>query len=191
MDISELAVEAKLPHRKRESGRQLNRFNVRTKGLAPRSNIGENSGGVMLYRASQAPHVDRSMAWLHFGRSFSFSMIARLWKKGAAGLEQPLTLLDAVRQVGDEAANSVHGEVTSLHAKLTKEDGKISLRMVDEYESEIKLPYQLANMPLTSEQIIGLFRDADPTATKYGCEIEFQSFFHTDLDEVAQRLGVK
>ena len=88
-------------------------------------------------------------------------------------------------------ANSVHGEVTSLRAKLTKQDGKISLRMVDEYESEIKLPYQLANMPLTSEQIIGLFRDADPTATKYGCEIEFQSFFHTDLDEVGQRLGVK
>jgi hypothetical protein len=34
--------------------------------------------------------------------------------------------------------------------------------MVDEYESEIKLPYQLANMPLTSEEVIGLFRDADP-----------------------------
>ena len=46
-------------------------------------------------------------------------------------------------------------------------------------------------MPLTSEQVIGLFRDADPTATKFGCEIEFQSFFHADLDEVAQRLGVK
>ena len=88
-------------------------------------------------------------------------------------------------------ANSVHGEVTSLRAKLTKQDGKISLRMVDEYESEIKLPYQLANMPLTSEQVIGLFRDADPTATKFGCEIEFQSFFHADLNEVAKRLGVK
>jgi hypothetical protein len=88
-------------------------------------------------------------------------------------------------------ANSVHGEVTSLRAKLTKQDGKISLRMVDEYESEIKLPYQLANMPLTSEQVIGLFRDADPTATKFGCEIEFRSSFHADLNEVAKRLGVK
>jgi hypothetical protein len=88
-------------------------------------------------------------------------------------------------------ANSVHGEVTSLRAKLTKQDRKISLRMVDEYESEIKLPYQLANMPLTWEQVIGLFRDADPSVTKFGCEIEFQSFFHADLDEVAQRLGVK
>ena len=87
--------------------------------------------------------------------------------------------------------NSAHGEVTSLRAKLTNQDGKISLRMVDEYESEIKLPYQLANMPLTSEQVIGLFRDADPTATKFGCEIEFQSFFHADLNEVAKRLGVK
>ena len=88
-------------------------------------------------------------------------------------------------------ANSVHGEVTSLRAKLTKQDGKISLRLVDEYESDIKLAYQLANMPLTSEQVIRLFQDADPTATKFGCEIEFQSFFHADLTEVAQRLGVK
>src|SRR5262249_12117137 len=29
-----------------ESGRQLNRFNVLTKGLGPRSNIGGNSGGL-------------------------------------------------------------------------------------------------------------------------------------------------
>jgi len=64
-------------------------------------------------------------------------------------------------------------------------------RLVDEYESEIKLPYQIANTPLTSDQVIGLFRDADPTATKFGCEIELQSFFHADLDEVAQRLSVK
>ena len=63
--------------------------------------------------------------------------------------------------------------------------------MVDEYESEIKLPHHLANTPLTSEQVIGLFRDAYPTATKFGCDIEFQSFFHTDLNEVAKTLGVK
>jgi hypothetical protein len=88
-------------------------------------------------------------------------------------------------------ANSVHGEVTSLRAKLVKQDGKISLRMVDEYESEITLPSQVADMPLTSEQAICLFRDADPSPTKFGCEIEFQSFFHADLNEVAKRLGVK
>ncbi len=88
-------------------------------------------------------------------------------------------------------ANSVHGEVTSLRAKTFQANGKISLRMVDEYESEITLPYQLADMPLTSEQAVCLFRDADPSPTKFGCEIEFQSFFHPDLNEVAELLGVK
>ena len=87
-------------------------------------------------------------------------------------------------------SNSVHGEVTSLRAKQTKEAGKISLRMVDEYESEITLPYSIADMPLTSEQVVSLFRDADPSATKFGCEFEFQSFFHPDLNETAERLGV-
>ena len=87
-------------------------------------------------------------------------------------------------------ANSVHGEVTSLRAKLSVESGKISLRMVDEYESEITLPYRIADMPLTSEQIVSLFRDADPTPTNLGCEFEFQSFFHPDLNETAERLGI-
>jgi hypothetical protein len=56
-------------------------------------------------------------------------------------------------------ANSVHGEVTSLRAKRVKEPGKISLRMVDEYwyDYQITLPYQIADMPLTSEQVVCLF----------------------------------
>ena len=86
--------------------------------------------------------------------------------------------------------NSVHGEVTSLRAKRSVESGKISLRMVDEYESEITLPYRIAEMPLTSEQIVSLFRDAVPSPTNFGCEFEFQSFFHPDLNETAERLGV-
>jgi hypothetical protein len=87
--------------------------------------------------------------------------------------------------------NSVHGEVTSLRAKQMKQHGKISLRMVDEYESEITLPYEVAELPLTSEQVVRLFRDAAPSSTKFGCEFEFQSFFHPDLNEVAERVGVK
>ena len=86
--------------------------------------------------------------------------------------------------------NSVHGEVTSLRAKPSVESGKISLRMVDEYESEIRLPYRIADMPLTSEQVVSLFRDAVPSPTNFGCEFEFQSFFHPDLNETAERLGV-
>src|SRR4030095_12149683 len=58
--------------------------------------------------------------------------------------------------------NSVHGEVTSLRAKRIMERDKITLRMVDEYESEITLPYRIADMPLTSEQVVSLFRDASP-----------------------------
>lgn len=88
-------------------------------------------------------------------------------------------------------ANSVHGEVTSLRAKQAKQGGKISLRMVDEYDSQITLPHEFSNMPLTSEQVVCLFRDADPSPTKTGCEIEFQSFFYPDLNEVAELLGVK
>ena len=87
--------------------------------------------------------------------------------------------------------NSVHGEVTSLRARQTKESGKISLRMVDEYGSEITLPYELADTPLTSEQVVCLFRDAEPSPMNFGCEIDFQSFFHLDLNEIANALGVK
>src|SRR5438552_4464465 len=65
--------------------------------------------------------------------------------------------------------NSVHGEVTSLRGKRSAGSGTISLRMVDEYESEITLPYQIADMPLTSEQVISLFRDGDPSPTNFGC----------------------
>jgi hypothetical protein len=88
-------------------------------------------------------------------------------------------------------ADSIHGEVTSLRAKQAKEEGKISLRMVDEYESDITLPYHIADMPLTSEEVIRLFRDAHPSLTRLGCEIELDSFFHPDLDDVAKVAGVK
>jgi len=45
--ITELAVEAKLPHRKRESGHPAKPLQCPSKGLGPRSHIGKNSGGVM------------------------------------------------------------------------------------------------------------------------------------------------
>jgi hypothetical protein len=86
--------------------------------------------------------------------------------------------------------NSVHGEVTSLRAKQEGQSAKIVLRMVDEYESEIALPRSTTDAPLTSEQVVCLFRDADPSATKTQCEFEFHSFFYDDLNEVAGRLGL-
>jgi hypothetical protein len=39
-----------------------------TKGLGPRSNIGENSGGVISIVLAE-PHLGRSMVWLALGRS--------------------------------------------------------------------------------------------------------------------------
>jgi hypothetical protein len=85
--------------------------------------------------------------------------------------------------------NSVHGEVTSLRAKQ-EEGAKVVLRMVDEYESEIVLPHSTIDALLTSEQVVCLFRDADPSATETQCEFEFHSLFHHDLNDVARKLGL-
>ena len=86
--------------------------------------------------------------------------------------------------------NSVHGEVTSLRAKQEGQGAKIVLRMVDEYESEIALPSNTIDVPLTSEQVLCLFRDADPSPVETQCEFEFQSFFYHDLAGLAGRLGL-
>jgi hypothetical protein len=87
--------------------------------------------------------------------------------------------------------NSVHREVTSLRARRDSGDARILFRMVDEYEAEITLPYKTADAPLTAEQVIGFFRDADPSQTEVSCKIGFQSFFYSDLDLFAQKKGVK
>lgn len=84
--------------------------------------------------------------------------------------------------------NSVHGEVTSLRARQM-EDG-VAVRMVDEYESEFALPFNTIEQPLSSEQVICLFRDADPSPTETQCEFEFASFFYHDLNDVAGNLGL-
>jgi hypothetical protein len=76
--------------------------------------------------------------------------------------------------------NSVHAEVTSLRAK--KVGKKIELRMVDEYETAIGLPYARVPDPLSDEEVFNLFKDAEPSPMKTGCEFEFQSFFHKTLN---------
>ena len=75
--------------------------------------------------------------------------------------------------------NSVHGEVTSLRAK--RNGTGVALRMVDEYETEIELPVgRLDKMP-TDEEVLELFRKAEPSPMETGCAFEFQSFFHKGL----------
>ena len=85
--------------------------------------------------------------------------------------------------------DSVHGEVTSLRARL--ENDQILYRMVDEYGTEIDLPYGETKAPLTAEQVIEMFRDCEPNQTSAVCKVKFQSFFYGDLDEVAANLEAK
>jgi hypothetical protein len=82
--------------------------------------------------------------------------------------------------------NAVHGEVTSLRATPNTNGSGIKLRIVDEYETEIDLPENIIKEPLSAEEVILLFRDADPSQTDTDCEIGFQSFFYPNLDAVAE-----
>jgi hypothetical protein len=87
--------------------------------------------------------------------------------------------------------NSVHGEVTSLRARQGEQSGQTILRMVDEYESGITLPRSTIDAPLTSEQVVCLIRDADPSPVYTQCEFDLHSFFYDDLNEVAEMLHLK
>lgn len=87
--------------------------------------------------------------------------------------------------------DSVHGEVTSLRARHGRKRGQILFRMVDEYDNGIELPEDNADGPLTAEQVVAMFRDAEPSQTETGCQVGFQSFFYPNLDDVAKAMGVK
>lgn len=87
--------------------------------------------------------------------------------------------------------NSVHGEVTSLRAKRDPRDLGILLSMVDEYETEFKLPTSKVSAPLTAEEVLVVFRDTDPTPLATSCQIEFKSFFYSNLDALAREMGIE
>ena len=88
-------------------------------------------------------------------------------------------------------ADSVHGEVASLRARKEPGEAMIHFCLVDEYETEIDIPCKQSATPLSAEQVIECFRQADPCQTETDCEIEFQSFFYQDLNDVATSMGVK
>ena len=91
-----------------------------------------------------------------------------------------LTLLD-----------SVHGEVTSLRAKREFSDSGIVLSLVDEYGTEFQLPVQRVSGPLTADEVLVIFRDAEPSPTETSCQIGFDSCFYSDLDALAVEMGIK
>jgi tetratricopeptide (TPR) repeat protein len=87
--------------------------------------------------------------------------------------------------------NSVHGEVTSLRARRDPKDVSILLSMVDEYGTEYQLPVQKVSASLTAEEVLVMFRDAEPSPTDTSCQIGFNSWFYPDLDAVAVEMGMK
>ena len=87
--------------------------------------------------------------------------------------------------------NAVHGEVTSLRARPAHDAAGILLRMVDEYLTNFNLPTDHIAKPLSTEDVLGYFRKADPSPTDTTCEIALQSFFYPDLDQLAEQLSVK
>ena len=87
--------------------------------------------------------------------------------------------------------NSIHGEVTSLRAKQDPVDRSILLSMVDEYETEYELPNRKVPGSLTAEEVLVIFRDAEPTRAETSCQIEFSSDFYPNLDSLATELGIK
>jgi hypothetical protein len=87
--------------------------------------------------------------------------------------------------------DSVHGEATSLRAKRDPEDLSILLSMVDEYGTEFELPTRKVSVPMTAEEVLVMFRDAEPAPTNTSCQIRFSSFFYPDLDALAVELGIR
>jgi hypothetical protein len=89
-------------------------------------------------------------------------------------------------------ANSVHREASSLRALAGKNKGSISLKIVDEYASEIELPFDQVDAPPTAEEVVDLFLDCDPMQVGDGnLKYCFQSYFYDDLNSIAEQRGLE
>jgi hypothetical protein len=130
--------------------------------------------------------------WLEHDLSMSLKDLLGAQAPDARGGEDLPDLDEGEVEIARLAlTNAVHGEVTSLRARRSPNGNEILLRMVDEYETCFELPYDRVESPLTSEQVIELFRDADPSPLDTSCEVELQSFFHNDLGDLACHLGTQ
>jgi hypothetical protein len=76
-------------------------------------------------------------------------------------------------------ANSIHGEVYSL--RIRPEGDAFALNMVDEYQSEIILPFETTDHFLMVNEVLRLFEEADPGPVNTRCKIRYQSFFYPEL----------
>ena len=111
--------------------------------------------------------------------------------QGRGGEDLPALEQGAVEIARLSLVDSVHGEVTSLRAKRDPGDPSIFLSIVDEYGTTFELPSRKVSVPLTAEEVLVTFRDADPAPTDTSCQIEFSSFFYPNLDHLATEIGIK
>ena len=111
--------------------------------------------------------------------------------QGRGGEDLPDLEQGAVEIARLSLVDSVHGEVTSLRAKRDPSDSSILLSMVDEYGTTFELPRRRVSAPLTAEEVLVTFRDAEPAPTDTSCQIEFSSFFYPNLDYLATEMGIK
>ena len=127
-------------------------------------------------------------AWLKHNLSEVLSNMLGAKSPNARGGEDLPDLEDGEVEIARlSLASSVHGEVTSLRACRSPDDDKISLRMVDEYETEYDLPFENTDASLSDEDVARLFLEAEPCPAETSCEIEMQSYFHPRLSELVER----
>lgn len=109
----------------------------------------------------------------------------------ARGGEDLPNLLDGEVEIARlSLVDSVHGEVTSLRARLDASDNKLHLRLVDEYETEYSIPTPSVDYPLAAFEVLELFRDSTPSPLATSCETVFASDFYPELQQFAARMNI-
>ena len=129
--------------------------------------------------------------WLAHSLSNNLRLFLGMQDPSFRGGEDLPDLLDGEVEIARLSMQSVHGEVVSLRAHEL-DDGRFSVRLVDEDEdeSEYVLPRSEYDQTLTANEVVLLFRDAEPSATDLSCGFTLSSYFYPDLDAVAAELGL-
>ncbi len=84
-------------------------------------------------------------------------------------------------------ADSVHGEVTSL--RVRRDGTSMALRLVDEYQTEFKLPRDRIGRPFTAGELIEFLSGCDPCPFDTDCQLRIASPFYQGLQPLLdQRL---
>lgn len=108
----------------------------------------------------------------------------------ARGGEDLPNLLPGEVEIARLTLESVHGEVTSLRARLNAER-MIHVRLVDEYGTEYDIGRELFSWPLAAYEVLELLRDATPSPMNTSCTVKFSSCFYDDIDTVAQSMNLR